>query len=197
MKKPKLPVWKTKKRLSFHFYFIFFVVVTICVSVGIALGFSTLFGDFFETTLKIPNFVLLIILSLIIGGVLSYFVGKFILYPIKKIRNAMNEVSQGNFNVTISEESRFDEIEDISHSFNLMTKELRSIEVIQTDFISNVSHEFKTPITAVEGYTAMLASDDLSKEERAEYAYKVSYNLKRMTDLVNNILLLSKIDNQA
>ncbi len=136
-------------------------------------------------------------MSLIVGTLFSHFVGKFLLYPVKKIRDAMNEVSQGDLFVTIDEKSRFDEIEDICHAFNIMTKELRSTETIQTDFVSNVSHEFKTPLTSIEGYATMLKDESLTEEERNEYTDKILFNIHRMNELIQNILLLSKLDNQG
>lgn len=197
MKKIELPKWKTKKRLSFHFYFTIFIGVIICASVALASWFSELANEWLVEDLKIPEFLILIVFSLIIGSFLSHFFGEFTLAPIKRIRNAMNEVSEGNLDVSIAEKSRFDEIEDINHAFNVMVKELRSTETIQSDFVSNVSHELKTPLTAIDGYATMLQVDDLSKEDRAEYVRKILFNTHRMSELANNILLLSKLDNQG
>jgi len=197
MKEIKKPKWKSKKRLSFHFHFTIFVSIIICVSVAFAAWFAQATNSFLVDKLHIPEILILIALSLFIGIVLSHFVGKFALSPIKRVRNAMSEVSEGNLDIEISEESRFDEIEDINHAFNIMVKELRSTEIIQSDFVSNVSHEFKTPLTAIEGYTTMLQEVDLSDEERKEYTKKILFNTHRMSELVNNILLLSKLDNQG
>ncbi len=196
MKKRKIPDWKTKKRLSFHLYFTIFVSSTICVSVACAALFEKITDRWINETLQIPDFLIWIIISLLVGTVLSHLVGELTLSPIKKIRNAMSEVSEGNFDVSVNEKSRIDEIEDINHAFNIMVKELRSMEVIQTDFVSNVSHEFKTPLTAIDGYAAMLQGD-VTLEEKNEYASKILFNARRMSELVNNILLLSKLDNQG
>lgn len=197
MKELKKPKWKLRKRGSFRLYFTIFVSVIICMSVAIAFTFSELARDWLTESLRIPQFITLILGSLIIGAVLSHFVGKFTLAPIKRIRNAMREVSEGNLDVAISEESRFDEIEDICHAFNIMTKELRSTQIIQKDFIANVSHEFKTPLTAIEGYTTMLQDSSLTEEERKEYTEKILFNANRMNELVTNILLISKLENQG
>ena len=197
MKELKLPDWKTKKRFSFHFYFIIYTSIIVSVSVAGVVALSAFASEWLERGLKIPSFVTVSLMGLFLGVILSHFVGKFTLSPIKKIRNAMREVSEGNFNVSIDENSRFDEIEDICHAFNMMTKELRSTETIQTDFISNVSHEFKTPLTAIEGYATLLQSGGLDKEEQKEYSEKILFNTRRMNELVKNILLLSKLDNQG
>ena len=63
------------------------------------------------------------------------------------------------------------------------------------DFVSNVSHEFKTPINAIEGYTMLLQGEELSQEQE-EYVEKILFNTQRLSGLVGNILLLSKLENQ-
>ena len=189
--------WKTRKRRSFHFYFILFVGLVVGISTALASWVSLYITEWISQWVTFPDFVMILILSLVIGITLSLFVGKAILSPIKKIRDSMTEVSEGNFDIAVTEESRLDEIEDINHAFNIMVKELRSTETIQSDFISNVSHEFKTPLAAIEGYTTMLQAEDLTEEEKKEYTGKILFNTHRMSELVQNILLLSKLDNQG
>ncbi len=63
------------------------------------------------------------------------------------------------------------------------------------DFVSDVSHEFKTPINAIEGYTMLLQGEELSQEQE-EYVEKILFNTQRLSGLVGNILLLSKLENQ-
>ncbi len=196
MSKLRKPNWKKKKRRSFYFYFTLFVSLIICTAVSISILISNYTDEFVVNVLGVPKFIVLVVSSLIIGDVFSHFVGKFAFSPIKNIRNAMNEVSEGNLDISVNEEHPFNEIEDINHAFNIMVKELRSTEIIQSDFISNVSHEFKTPLTSIEGYATMLEDGDLSEEER-EYVKKILFNAHRMSELVNNILLLSKLDHQG
>lgn len=81
--------------------------------------------------------------------------------------------------------------------FNLMTKELRATEILQTDFVSNVSHEFKTPINAIEGYATLLQNYEKLDTDQRQYVDKILFNTKRLSSLAGNILLLSRIDNQA
>ena len=68
-------------------------------------------------------------------------------------------------------------------------------QVLQMDFVSNVSHEFKTPINAIEGYTMLLQGEELSPDQE-EYVEKILFNTQRLSGLVGNILLLSKLENQ-
>jgi len=160
--------FKRKRKFGFRLYFTLFVSIILFVAVASGLAIENLMQDWINNSLHIPGFIIIAIFSLIIGVVAAWFVAKFALNPIKRIRNAMSEVSEGNFNVTVPETGLFAEIEDINHDFNAMVKELRSTEIIQSDFVSGVSHEFKTPLTAIEGYTTMLQSDDLSEEEKKE-----------------------------
>ena len=109
----------------------------------------------------------------------------------------MNEVSKGNFDIRLETKSPFGEIKEMYNNFNLMTKELGATEILQTDFVSNVSHEFKTPINAIEGYSTLLQGCENLNSEQQEYVEKILFNTERLSSLVSNILLLSKIENQS
>jgi signal transduction histidine kinase len=77
-----------------------------------------------------------------------------------------------------------------------MVEELGAMETIQADFLSNISHEFKTPITAIEGYSTLLQNAKDEKEQ-ALYVEKITLNTKRLSTLVGDVLLLAKLDNQS
>ena len=101
-----------------------------------------------------------------------------------------------DLSVEINTRSNSKEIQEIYSGFNLMTHELRATEILQTDFVSSASHEFKTPVSAITGYADLLNScDDLTDEHR-EYIDKILFNTKRLSSLTGSILLLSKLENQ-
>ena len=79
----------------------------------------------------------------------------------------------------------------VSHDATEQEKEERERRL----FVSNVSHEFKTPINAIEGYTMLLQGEELSPDQE-EYVEKILFNTQRLSGLVGNILLLSKLENQ-
>lgn len=147
---------------------------------------------------KFPLFWELIIVSLLVGTVATGFVSKMFLMPMKKLRQAMNKVANGDFSVQLDpKESSSGEVQELYAGFNLMTTELRATEVLQTDFVSNVSHEFKTPINAIEGYTTLLqGTENIDATENA-YIEKILFNTRRLSSLVSNILLLSRLENQS
>lgn len=189
--------WKLKKRHSFHLYFILFAMLLVAVSALIPSAVYAIVDNVLDKRIVIPEIIIIAASSFLVGTILSFFIGKILLKPVKKLQLKMNEVANGNFDVFIEENNIFDEVEDMYHYFNMMVKELRSTETIQSDFISNVSHEFKTPLTAIEGYATLLNDSNITEEEKNLYVEKILFNLRRMNELVNNVLLLSKVDNQS
>lgn len=77
----------------------------------------------------------------------------------------------------------------------VMTKELQSTEILRHDFIQNVSHEFKTPLAAIEGYAALLQQPDLTAEQRQLYTQQIITSTRRLNGLSEN-LLLSRLEQQ-
>jgi len=108
----------------------------------------------------------------------------------------MDKVAEGDFSVRLEEKSSSKEIMEIYTGFNLMAHELNATEILQTDFVSNVSHEFKTPINAIEGYSTLLQDSDNLDDDQRGYIDKILFNTQRLSSLVGSILLLSKLENQ-
>ena len=148
-------------------------------------------------TLDIPIFVWAILFSVVVGGVITNYITHSFIDPITRLGAAMKEVAGGSFQITAQCRSKLKEVNDIYASFNLMVQELAATETLQTDFISSVSHEFKTPINAIEGYASLLQDHQQSTEEQQIYIEKILYNTHRLSALTGNILLLSKINNQT
>lgn len=135
-------------------------------------------------------------LSLVIGAGVSLFVGKRILQPIANLRKAMTEVSQGDFSIVLDDQQKVHEVAQLYHDFNLMVRGLNSIEMLQNNFVSDVSHEFKTPIATIQGYVQLLQADDLSQTERQDYLRRIQDGTQQLSQLTENILKLTKLENQ-
>ncbi len=138
----------------------------------------------------------LLVVSLLIGSVVTGFVAKVFFDPIGQLRKAMEKVADGDFSVRLEGKYSSKEIMEIYSGFNLMAHELAATEILQTDFVSNVSHEFKTPINAIEGYSMLLQGGENLDGEQREYVDKILFNTQRLSSLVGSILLLSKLENQ-
>lgn len=178
-------------------YFITSVVVGFGVTIPLELSLAFIVDYFFDVEISIPNLVWIVVVSIIVGGVVMSVISKRLIIPLTNLSTAMNKVAEGDFETQIETESKLEAIQDIYTHFNLMVKELGATETLQTDFVSNVSHEIKTPITAIEGYTTLLQNTDNIDEVENEYIEKILFNTKRLSELVSNILLLSKVDNKA
>ena len=154
------------------------------------------FRHWFGVTPELPIFVWAMVFSGTIGVAVTNHMTKMLIDPIAKLRSAMREVADGDFKVEAKCESRIQDVQDIYDSFNSMVRELSTTETLQTDFISDVSHEFKTPINAIEGYASLLEGEPSPEEQRA-YVEKILFNTRRLSALTGNILLLSKLSNQS
>ncbi len=119
--------------------------------------------------------------------------------PVKKILDATEKITNGDFSVRIDRDFAFyknDEFGIIIDNLNKMAEELEGIETLRTDFISNVSHELKTPLASMQNYATFLNSPDLTDEKRFEYSRAIMVSTKRLSSLVTNILKLNKLENQ-
>lgn len=147
------------------------------------------------TLSPILSLSILYLFCLGLSGILSFIIGKKISKPINEIKNAIAQISSGNFDVKISK-TKSKDFNKLVDQFNNMAQELKSIETLKSDFISNVSHEIKTPLAVINSYTKALSKDDLDVQTRKEYFSIIESNIQKLTTMTGNILNLSKIENQ-
>lgn len=184
--------------VSMKLFFVMMVIAIILLIVASASGLMELLHSSFEITKDFPDIFWIGIISALLGIVAAIFLRKFFFAPFNTIGAAMSKVAKGDFSIKLDTTKGFTEMRKMNSDFNRMTEELRATEILQTDFVSNVSHEFKTPINAIEGYATLLqGSDENATAEQAEYIEKILFNTQRLSTLVGNILLLSKVDNQG
>lgn len=188
---------KGKWNYSLEFYFYWLNLCVFAATVIAATLIAALLYKFFHLTVEIPEAVYSVVLCIALGAAVSHFLSKKILAPLNKLSQAMGKVAQGDFSVVLESDIKLNEIQKLYGNFNLMVKGLAATETLQTDFVSNVSHEFKTPISAINGYATLLHGNQDLTSEQSEYAEKILYNTGRLSGLVSNILLLSKIESQA
>lgn len=173
------------------------VVGEFILCILVAFGIAQLINVLFPSVNRIPFVIQLIILSIAVLAVATRLFSRLFFDPIKRLRDAMQKAADGDFSVRLDTTIASREIQEVNAGFNLLMDELSATEILQTDFVSNVSHEFKTPINAIEGYTTLLQDCENLSEEEQVYVEKIIFNTKRLSTLVGNILLLSKIENQS
>lgn len=154
--------------------------------------------EMIETAAKLTfgNIALISLLCTIIDSVRRWFTVK---RPVRRIAAAAEKITQGDFSVRIQLVVTLggqDGFNDIIRLFNQMAEELSGIETLRADFISNVSHELKTPLAIIQNYGTLLQQPGLGGEQRQEYAKAVTDASRRLADLITNILKLNKLENQ-
>ena len=119
------------------------------------------------------------------------------LKPVSALTEGTKKVAEGDFGIVIPISSnKRTELTVLTESFNKMAKELSLINMLNNDFINNVSHEFKTPISSIQGFATVLIGTELTEEQK-EYAEIIVHESERLTRLITNILKLTKLENQA
>ncbi len=142
------------------------------------------------------NVILISIFFTVIDGIRRKFMVE---RPVRRIVNAAERIMRGEFSVRIKplpgiyDAAGFNVIIEY---FNRMASELSGTETLRTDFIANVSHELKTPLSVMQNYGTMLQSSNLPEEKRLEYAKAITESSRRLADLITNILKLNKLENQ-
>lgn len=140
--------------------------------------------------------VLVILMVILFSMMISVRLGSSKLKPMNDLINAMGKVSRGDFSVRVDGEDIPGAMGEVVQSFNGMANELGGIEMFRKDFINNFSHEFKTPIVSIRGFAKQLERDDLTEEQRREYAHIIVTESERLANMSSNILLLTKLENQ-
>lgn len=118
--------------------------------------------------------------------------------PIEEILDATEKISRGDFNVRLTPSrpyGKYSGYDIIKLNVNVMAEELSKSEILKTDFISNVSHELKTPLSVIRNYAYLLKSNDLSLEDKQKYLEVITGATERLSELINNILKLNKLEN--
>jgi signal transduction histidine kinase len=142
------------------------------------------------------------IAALVIGTVLTMIVNIAFFTPMRDLCDVTKRVAHGDFSVQLKEktknngEFKTDEISTLIHNFNIMVNELDKNKMLGSDFVTNISHEFKTPLANIKGYAELIKNCD-SPERLAEYCQNIIESSDSLTNLTSNILRLSKLENHA
>ena len=173
------------KLTSFVFFILLFTLIVASLLFFLFYHWGLLSFGHARPILVLPLLALLLA-SIILGTILSAVLGNRPLAPVRKMIEAINALGRGQFDTRVEFDGPLEFVE-LSKSFNHMAKELGSLEILRKDFISNVAHEFKTPLAVIQGYAELLASDMLTEAERKEYAQIVRRETERLKDLSSNI----------
>lgn len=131
----------------------------------------------------------------IVGSVVFLIIADIIVKPITRLTRATQELAKGNYKVSVNYVGN-DEIGRLNKSFNLMAQQLGKTEQTRQQFISDVSHEFQTPLTSINGFATILKNEDLSPEQREKYTDIILFESRRLSQLSKNMLQLTLLDGE-
>lgn len=135
------------------------------------------------------------IIFMMTGSIVFLIVADIIVKPISRLTKVTDELAKGNYKVRVNYEGK-DEISSLYASFNQMAVRLAKQETIRQQFISDVSHEFQTPLTAISGFATILKNENLTDEQRKKYADIILFNSNRLSHLSKNMLQLTLLDGE-
>lgn len=175
-------------------------LIGLLLSSGIHVGFIVLMNhlslnDVIQTIIPLVYWTGL---AVIVTNLISRLTKSTYEQPLKQIAQAARQVAGGDFSVyvpPIHSPDKQDYMDDMILDFNKMVAELGSIETLKTDFISNVSHEIKTPLAIIQNATTLLCDGTLSPSQ-AECAESILRASQRLADLITNILKLNRLEKQ-
>lgn len=194
-----LSPWRTLA-LSASLLLIIMAITIVVITITGYLGAAAVdMGWIPYERLTAPSSVIGVILvgSAIIAALICAFIDVTLIRPLRSMTAAMDELAHGNFDLRVCEHARFSvrEVDEFARSFNKAAEELGGTEMMRAGFISDFSHEFRTPINALSGFAQLLRDDDgLSAEERHEYLDIIIEEATRLAGLSERILLLSKME---
>ena len=116
------------------------------------------------------------------------------------LKMALKRISKGDYSVRLENTSDNKDgiLYDVIENFNKMVEELDSVTILRNDFISNFSHEFKTPIVSIKGYAELIKNGkNLTEEQKQEYLQVIIDESRRLSNLASSTLLMSKLDSQT
>lgn len=137
---------------------------------------------------------LIIVLVLAASLFMVAYLSGQIIDPVKQLQLAAEEITEGKYDQNVSIEHQ-DEIGRLTESFNEMANKLKEADALQSDFIANISHDFRSPLTSVKGYVEAMMDGTIPEDQFPKYMGIVLDETNRLTKMANNVLDLTKMEN--
>lgn len=181
-------------------YFAFFIAIAITVTAAVII-YEIVRKNFDGDVGAISVVMLAVCLGVsLFCTMFDFFRRKFTVDgAVEQILDATEQITSGNFDIRLIPRhsyNKYDDLDMIMQNLNQMADELSKNEVLKSDFISNVSHEIKTPLAVIQSYASALQNDKLDSATRNEYSKVLAQTSARLTALVTNVLKLNKLENQ-
>ena len=186
--------------LSFLGVAAFFTLIAAVVTVAMLLfGYVNEKSGGNRTVIAVVMLLVILFLSLLCTGIDVFRRKKTVDKPVEQILDATERIAAGDFSVRLPikhEYGKYNHYDCIMDNINTMAEALQKSEILKTDFISDVSHELKTPLTVIQSYATLLR-EEKDEQKREKYAAAVAEAAGRLSVLIGNILQLNKLENQS
>ena len=144
------------------------------------------------------QFIYVTLVTLLLAFIISYFISKKLADPIIKINKNAKKLVKKEYDINFSTDSEIYEIKELEDTLNKTTKELAKTETLRKEFLANIGHDLKTPLTMIEAYAASARDLNYNKKIKRERDLNIIIDeSERLNMLVNDILLLSKIQSKT
>jgi len=131
---------------------------------------------------------------MVLTGIVLFLFVRRRLKPLKQLETAAATIAEGDFSVQVDEKKGDRELRELSGAFNTMTRKLQGVEAGRREFVANVSHELRSPITSIKGFAEGMADGVIPAEEQPKYLRLVADESKRLSGLIDDLLALSRLE---
>lgn len=134
--------------------------------------------------------------AILLAGLTLFLILRGVLKPLSRLTDAARTLADGDFSVRVPSAKSTREVEELSVAFNTMADELSAVETSRREFVANVSHELRSPITAIRGYIEGMRDGVILPEDYEKYLGIVSDESKRLSRLIGELLALSRLERE-
>ena len=138
--------------------------------------------------------VALAAIMLVLSGIVVFLFVRRRLKPLRELETAAATIAEGDFTVQVNENQGDPELRELSGAFNTMTRKLQGVETGRREFVANVSHELRSPITSIRGFAEGMADGVIPEEDQPKYLRLVADESKRLSGLIDDLLALSRLE---
>ena len=174
--------------------FVIMIIILLLFSAGTLLLQYTGLSQYVDNTSAVP-FIFCAIASFAIGCSITPLILRVPLAPVNRLVSSMQKLASGHFEERVDLGNSLP-MKALSDSFNTLASELQNTEMLRSDFINSLSHEFKTPIVSIRGFARILKRDDLPEAQRRAYLDIIEDESSRLAALATNLLNLNKLEKQ-